>query len=99
MAVSPEPRTTRTLMGRLRDLPVGRKLLLGFGSVALVVLLLVAVVLGAMDQLGVANGEIVDTALPKVEVDPQTYEVFADGELLTCEPAEVLPMAQRYFLL
>jgi len=38
-------------------------------------------------------------ALPKVEVDPQTYEVFADGELLTCEPAEVLPMAQRYFLL
>jgi urease subunit alpha len=38
-------------------------------------------------------------SLPKVEVDPQTYEVFADGELLTCEPAEVLPMAQRYFLL
>jgi urease subunit alpha len=38
-------------------------------------------------------------ALPKVEVDPQTYEVFADGELLTCEPAEVLPMAQLYFLL
>jgi len=38
-------------------------------------------------------------ALPTVEVDPQTYEVFADGELLTCEPAEVLPMAQRYFLL
>ncbi len=38
-------------------------------------------------------------ALPKVSVDPQTYEVFADGELLTCEPAEVLPMAQRYFLL
>ena len=40
-----------------------------------------------------------NNALPKVEVDPQTYEVFADGELLTCEPAEVLPMAQRYFLL
>jgi urease subunit alpha len=40
-----------------------------------------------------------NTALPKVEVDPQTYEVLADGELLTCEPAEVLPMAQRYFLL
>jgi urease subunit alpha len=38
-------------------------------------------------------------ALPKVEVDPQTYEVFADGELLTCEPATELPMAQRYFLL
>lgn len=40
-----------------------------------------------------------NTALPKVEVDPQTYEVFADGELLTCEPATELPMAQRYFLL
>ena len=37
-------------------------------------------------------------ALPKVEVNPETYEVRADGELLTCAPAEVLPMAQRYFL-
>ena len=36
--------------------------------------------------------------MPKIEVDPETYEVRADGELLTCEPAEVLPMAQRYFL-
>jgi urease subunit alpha len=36
--------------------------------------------------------------LPKIEVDPQTYEVRADGQLLTCEPAEVLPLAQRYFL-
>ena len=35
---------------------------------------------------------------PDLEVDPQTYEVRADGELLTCEPASVLPMAQRYFL-
>ena len=37
-------------------------------------------------------------ALPEIEVNPETYEVRADGELLTCEPAEVLPMAQRYFL-
>ncbi|OCQ94424.1 urease subunit alpha [Nostoc sp. MBR 210] len=37
-------------------------------------------------------------ALPHIEVDPETYEVRADGELLTCEPATVLPMAQRYFL-
>ncbi|UNU23606.1 urease subunit alpha [Microcoleus vaginatus] len=36
--------------------------------------------------------------LPQMEVDPETYEVRADGELLTCEPATVLPMAQRYFL-
>jgi urease subunit alpha len=35
---------------------------------------------------------------PKIEVDPETYEVRADGELLACEPAKVLPMAQRYFL-
>ena len=39
-----------------------------------------------------------NSALPHVEVHPETYEVRADGELLTCEPAEVLPMAQRYFL-
>ena len=38
-------------------------------------------------------------AKPKIEVDPQTYEVFANGELLTCEPAESLPLAQRYLLL
>jgi urease subunit alpha len=37
-------------------------------------------------------------ALPRMEVNPETYEVRADGELLTCEPATVLPMAQRYFL-
>ncbi|MDE3178578.1 MAG: urease subunit alpha [Acidobacteriota bacterium] len=37
-------------------------------------------------------------ALPRIEVDPETYEVRADGELMTCEPARTLPMAQRYFL-
>lgn len=37
-------------------------------------------------------------ALPKMEVDPETYQVRADGELLTCEPASVLPLAQRYSL-
>jgi urease subunit alpha len=37
-------------------------------------------------------------ALPKIEVDPESYEVRADGVLMTCEPANVLPMAQRYFL-
>lgn len=35
---------------------------------------------------------------PRMEVDPETYEVRADGQILTCEPARVLPMAQRYFL-
>ena len=36
--------------------------------------------------------------MPRIEVDPEDYIVKADGELLTCEPAKVLPMAQRYFL-
>jgi len=41
---------------------------------------------------------ILNGATPRIEVDPETYVVRADGELLTCEPASVLPMAQRYFL-
>jgi urease subunit alpha len=41
---------------------------------------------------------ILNDALPRIEIDPETYEVRADGELLICEPATVLPMAQRYFL-
>jgi urease subunit alpha len=41
---------------------------------------------------------ILNDAMPKIEVDPETYEVRADGELLTCEPASELPMTQRYFL-
>ncbi len=41
---------------------------------------------------------VLNDATPKIEVDPETYEVRADGELLTCPPADVLPMAQRYFL-
>ncbi len=41
---------------------------------------------------------ILNDAMPQIEVNPETYEVRADGELLTCEPAKVLAMAQRYFL-
>jgi urease subunit alpha len=41
---------------------------------------------------------ILNNAVPRMEVDPETYEVRADGRLLTCEPAKVLPMAQRYFM-
>jgi len=67
---------------------------------------------GAHEQLGLRRlvGVVRDTRRirkqdmihnhyqPTIEVDPQTYEVRADGRLLTCEPAAVLPMAQRYFL-
>ncbi|HWM71266.1 MAG TPA: urease subunit alpha [Steroidobacteraceae bacterium] len=41
---------------------------------------------------------VLNSATPAIEVDPETYEVRADGELLTCAPATILPMAQRYFL-
>ncbi|MFN3615069.1 MAG: urease subunit alpha, partial [Rubrimonas sp.] len=47
--------------------------------------------------IGKASMKLND-ALPVIEVNPETYEVRANGELLTCEPATVLPMAQRYFL-
>jgi urease subunit alpha len=68
---------------------------------------------GLQGKLGVAKGMlpvkntrggigkasmIHNSTTPDIEVDPETYEVRADGELLTCEPATVLPMAQRYFL-
>jgi urease subunit alpha len=48
---------------------------------------------------GIGKHSMIHNSLtPHIEVDPETYEVRADGELLTCEPATVLPMAQRYFL-
>ncbi|OHV81356.1 urease subunit alpha [Ensifer sp. LCM 4579] len=48
---------------------------------------------------GIGKASMIHNRLtPHIEVDPETYEVRADGELLTCEPATVLPMAQRYFL-
>jgi len=67
---------------------------------------------GLRDALGLAKETIavkntrniskmdmkLNDALPDVEVNPETYEVRADGELLTCEPAKELPMAQRYFM-
>jgi urease subunit alpha len=56
-----------------------------------------AVAVSGTRQLSKRDMKLND-ALPQMEVDPETYEVRADGELLTCEPATVLPMAQRYFL-
>jgi len=62
--------------------------------------------LGLKSMLGVSKGcrtvtkkdMILNDYLPVIDVDPQTYEVRADGALLVCEPASVLPLAQRYFL-
>jgi urease subunit alpha len=44
------------------------------------------------------NSMMLNNATPRMEVNPETYEVRADGRLLTCEPAKVLPLSQRYFL-
>ena len=50
-------------------------------------------------RAGIGKSDMVyNNYCPNIEVDPETYEVHADGELLTCEPAIELPMAQRYFL-
>ena len=56
-----------------------------------------AVAVANTRNLSKADMKLNETA-PNIEVNPETYEVRVDGELLTCEPAEVLPMAQRYFL-
>src|SRR6058998_3531385 len=56
-----------------------------------------AVAVGKCRSIG-KRDMIHNNALPRIEVDPETYVVRADGERLTCEPARVLPMAQRYFL-
>jgi urease subunit alpha len=48
---------------------------------------------------GITKREMkLNDALPRIEVDAETYEVRADGQLLFCDPLAVLPMAQRYFL-
>ncbi|SIO41535.1 urease. Metallo peptidase. MEROPS family M38 [Rhodovulum sp. ES.010] len=55
--------------------------------------------LAVSNTRGIGKKDLVlNDATPEIEVHPETYEVRADGELLTCEPAEVLPMAQRYFM-
>ena len=56
-------------------------------------------VIAAENTRGIGKADMVlNDAMPALEVHPETYEVRADGVLLTCEPAKVLPMAQRYFL-
>jgi urease subunit alpha len=48
---------------------------------------------------GVTKADMIhNSATPEVEVHPETYEVRANGEILTCEPARELPLAQRYFM-
>lgn len=55
--------------------------------------------LAVRNTRGIGKSDMIhNSATPKIEVHPETYEVRADGELLICEPAEELPLAQRYFL-
>ena len=100
---TPQPVLYRPMFGGFGDAPaattlaflskaaleagVDRKLSLGKRAVAV----------GNCRQIG-KKDLIHNSATPRLEVDPETYEVRANGELLTCEPASVLPMTQRYFL-
>jgi urease subunit alpha len=101
---TPQPVHYRPMFGAFGRVPA--KTALTFVSKA-------AIEAGLREQLGVMKelvavenvrggiskkSMIHNDATPVIEVDPETYDVRADGELLVCEPAEVLPMAQRYFL-
>jgi urease subunit alpha len=56
-------------------------------------------VLAVQGTRGIGKSDmILNAARPQIEVNPETYEVRANGELLTCAPATTLPLAQRYFL-
>jgi urease subunit alpha len=100
---TPQPVFYRPMFGSFGDAP---------GAISLTFTSRAALASGSLDGLHlrkrlVAVGRcrtigkkdmIHNSAMPRLEVDPETYEVRADGELLTCEPAETLPMTQRYFL-
>ncbi len=101
---TPQPMHYRPMFGAFGAAP--RKNSLTFVSKAsldkgLASRLLVARQLVAVENTrgGISKKSMVhNDATPKIEIDPETYRVTADGALLTCEPADVLPMAQRYFL-
>jgi urease subunit alpha len=100
---TPQPVFYRPMFGSFGDAP---------GAISLTFTSRAALASGSLDGLHlrkrlVAVGRcrtigkkdmIHNSAMPRLEVDPETYEVRADGELLTCEPAQTLPMTQRYFL-
>src|SRR5689334_24179919 len=100
---TPQPVLYRPMFGSFADAPAATSL--AFLSKA-------ALESGVARKLGLAKRAIAvencrrigkkdlihNSATPHLEVDPETYEVRADGELLACEPAALLPMAQRYFL-
>jgi len=100
---TPQPVFYRPMFGAFGDVP---------GAISLTFTSRAALASGALDALRlrkrlvavercrtIGKADMIhNSAMPLLEVDPETYEVRADGELLTCEPAETLPMTQRYFL-
>ena len=100
---TPQPVLYRPMFGSFGDAPAGislaflSKAALEAGVDRKLSLCKQAVAVENCRQIG-KKDLIHNSATPRLEVDPETYEVRADGELLTCEPASVLPMAQRYFL-
>lgn len=100
---TPQPVHYRPMFGALGGaLPASRMTFVSEAAIAAGVadqLGLASHVLPVRDIRGISKAEmILNNATPKMEVDPETYEVRADGQVLTCEPAEELPLAQRYFL-
>ncbi|HAD25624.1 MAG TPA: urease subunit alpha [Alphaproteobacteria bacterium] len=100
---TPQPVHYRPMFGTFGGaLPASRMSFVSEAAIAAGVadrLGLSSLVLPVRDIRRISKAEmILNNATPKMEVDPETYEVRADGEVLTCEPAEELPLAQRYFL-
>ncbi|MEO1774897.1 MAG: urease subunit alpha [Pseudomonadota bacterium] len=100
---TPQPVYSRPMFGAYgRSVERGAVLFVSEASIAESVqrdLGLAKDVVGVKNTRGIGKASMVlNDATPQIEVHPETYEVRADGELLTCAPAEELPMAQRYFL-
>ena len=101
---TPQPVHYRHMFGALGgarnatsdDLPVRRRVMMPQCMISLGLQSIIGVVKQCRSVT--KKDMLLNNYLPEISVDSQTYEVRADGELLTCEPASVLPMAQRYFL-
>jgi len=100
---TPQPVMYRSMFGGFGSAPASTSLLftsklaLESGSLDGLKLRTPAVAVEHCRAIGKKN-MVHNSATPEIQVDPETYEVRADGELLTCEPAAELPLAQRYFL-
>ena len=84
---------------QVMELPVGLAYPVAVGMAARALALPLKATVAVANTRSISKADMVHNAYcPQIEVHPETYEVRADGELLTCEPAAELPMAQRYFM-